>query len=105
MGTGEVVKDKDIVSEEKKTEILEKMKDIKEIDEEILRNCPYSVLDKLQKMYGKGPTQNLNTLPGNNLNLNYKFFETFSFYYLNIIKSDEKVELYETTDVVKRINW
>lgn len=36
---------------------------------------------------------------------NLKLFESFSFYYLNVIKSTDKLTFYETKDLLERVNW
>jgi len=100
-----LIKDIEVYDEEKKFEIVAKLKDIDFINGEILHITPYSVLLNLNRNFGNVPKLNLNTITNNTPEANSKLFESLSFYYLNVIKSNEKKLLYETKDVLQRINW
>ena len=102
---GELIKDSQIFDEEKKAEIVNKLKDIDFINGEIIHNTPYSVLLNLNKKFGNVPKLNLNTIASNTAEANSKLFESISFYYLNVIKFNDKNLLYESTDVLQRVTW
>lgn len=99
------MKDKEIFDDEIKNQVLTKLKDIDFIHGEILANAGYSILINLKNKFGEMPKLNLNTIANNSTEANRKLFETLSFYYLNIIKSQEKDSYYITDDLFTRLNW
>jgi hypothetical protein len=100
-----LIKDRQIHDENKKNEIINYLKDIDYIHGEVLQNTSYSILLNLNSRYGNVPKLNLNTLTSNTIESNTKIFENISFYYLNVIKSNEKNQIYESTDILLRLKW
>ena len=97
LASGELIKDIIIDSENLKIEILNKLRIIESIHTEMLQHASYSVSKTLETLYGKKPI-----LPDDNSIQNLEFI---SFYYLNVIKSNEKKKFYLSNNVIERIDW
>ena len=92
----------EVIDEDKKTEIINKIKDIEFMNREIENSSSSSIKRTLMRQYGDLPKINYsNILEG----INFKTLESASFYYLNLIKSDRKRDLYESTCLLDRVKW
>jgi hypothetical protein len=98
--SGEIIKDLEISTEESQHALITKLKDISEMHSEILKFCPYSILQKIERQYGRTP----NIVLTNNTSKSPQL-ESFSFYFLNLIKNEEKRKFYLSSNVIERVNW
>lgn len=95
--SGEIFSDLELESPGLVDEVKEKLIKITKLNEEFLLNAPYSVVQKLEKLYGKAPS-----VSGV---LKFENLESMSFFYLNLIKSDEKSKFYNSKNIIERVNW
>jgi hypothetical protein len=102
LSIGEIVNDMHITSEEILSDIKNKLSVIADIHHEILQNSTISVQNQLESFYGKAPTRN--TIMSD-MNMNSNQLEFYSFYFLNLIKNDEKRKFYITNNAIHRVNW
>jgi hypothetical protein len=96
--SGDIISDLEIDSQDLIQEISNKLCRIKSINDELLLNASYSVVQKLENLYGKIPS-----FPNGHLKVSN--IEPISFYFLNLVKSEEKSRFYKTTNIVERVNW
>lgn len=89
-----------VESESLLNEIFAKLKFIEQTNSEILSNCPRATLLKLEDMYGKAPY--VNSLVSNH---SVQSLENISFYYLNLVKNNNKEKYYKTSNVYDRVEW
>jgi hypothetical protein len=99
VSSGEIVRDLAIDSEELIQSVLEKLKFIDKIHNEIFLSCSLSIGRRIESLYGKKPN-----IPAvdNNLATN---LESITFYYLNVIKDDNKKNFYSKTNIIERVDW
>jgi len=102
LSTGEIMNDMEITSEEILSDLKNKLSVIGDIHHEMLHNSTTSVQNQLESFYGKAPTRN--TIMSD-MNLNSNQIEFYSFYFLNLIKNDEKRKFYVTSNPIHRVNW
>ncbi len=97
LASGDIIKDLNIDSENLKIEISNKIRYIDSIHTQIIQYAPYSVSKTLENLYGKKPILNDDILSQN--------LEFISFYYLNVIISNEKKKFYIGNNLIERIDW
>ena len=61
------------------------------------------MINKLENLYGKTPGGNTNN--NNVSNLNTAQLEPISFYYLNLIKNENKRRFYTSNNILERVDW
>jgi hypothetical protein len=96
--SGDIISDMEIESQDLIQEVSNKLYRIKSINEELLLNASYSVVQKLENLNGKIPS-----FPTGNLKI--ANLEPLSFYFLNLVKSEDKSKFYKTTNIVQRVDW
>lgn len=98
VASGDIINDIELNSPDLINEIFEKLRRIENINNEILMTCPHTIVRKLESLYGKQPTlsQNLRTVAK---------LEHISFYYLNLVKNQEKRAFYNTSNIYERVDW
>lgn len=72
------------------------------MNREIETYSPSVIKRTLLKQYGDIPNINRNQTPEE---ITTKSLESVSFYYLNLIKSDKKEELFKSINLNERVNW
>jgi hypothetical protein len=97
VASGEVLKDLEIESVDLLNEVKNKLNEVAEIHNQILHYAPYSLVNKIETIYGKAP--------GMGTQLNCANLEPISFYYLNLIKNESKKEFYFTNNLMQRVDW
>jgi len=104
LASGELICDNNIESKEERRELLNKLKSVLEIHKQLLnKNTSYSFKRLFMEKFGNPPSEGITFNSSNDVSLNY--LEGLSFYFLNIIKSNEKQSFYLNTDLVGRVNW
>ena len=100
LSNSKTIVDVTIDSEQIKEEILNTLHDIENLHKCFLQKAPYRITNKVNETFGKPPT-----IPSNINGFNKKGIEGASFYYLAILKNEEKINYYHKTNVVERVKW
>jgi len=97
---GEIIKDLEIDSTEILEEIYLKLRNISQMHDEILKFSPYSLVKQIEKVYGKMPP-----FHNNNISMSTTILEPVSYFYLNLIKNENKKKFYLTNNLYERTEW
>jgi hypothetical protein len=104
IASGEIMKDLEIDSSNILKNILNKLYEIDHKHLQILSsNNSFSVMDHIERIYGKKP--NFPTGTTQNSSISVSQLEPLSFYYLNIIKNEEKKRFYISNNLIERVDW
>ena len=98
--SGEIIIDNNIENDDIKLEIINKLKDIKNYNNCLLKDLSTSTFTYLKKEFGDEPV-----IPNELRDYSINKIESISFYYLNIIRSNIKHNLYEKTNPLERVNF
>lgn len=99
VSSGEIVRDLAIDSDELIDKVMEKLKFIDDVHNEIFMKASFATAKRLETLYGKKPN-----LPERDNNLASNL-ECITFYFLNVIKSDNKKNLYSKMNIIERVDW
>lgn len=100
LSNSKTIVDVTIDSDQIKEEILNTLHDIENLHKFFLQKAPYRITNKVNETFGKPPT-----VPSNVNGFNKKVIEGASFYYLAILKNEEKINYYNKTNVLERVKW